>query len=164
MRAPAAPVWLHPRPGHGPRTMAPKTTSRLRHLAALAALPLVVAACGNDDDQSLAPVPDTTTIPVVTTEAAELPPADPVVVAEGIAFTDDTLTLPAGDEVEVTFQNRDDGTPHSLHIVAGDVDVATDRIVGDSLAVLTVRIDEPGSYEFFCDVHSEQMRGTVVVE
>ena len=39
-----------------------------------------------------------------------------------------------------------------------------DAISGSETATLTVQLDEPGVYNFRCDFHPAEMKGTLVVE
>lgn len=79
--------------------------------------------------------------------------------AQNIAFSNTELSASAG-EVTITFDNRDDGVPHNLHLTGTGVDEATDIETGPATQQLRVRL-EPGTYTFVCDVHPQQMRGEV---
>lgn len=87
------------------------------------------------------------------------------IVGENISFDTVSLTVPAGEEVTITFDNRDDGVPHNLHIQAGaQEDVQTEIMAGPVIQTLTFTIDEPGTYVYVCDVHPGLMEGTIIVE
>ncbi|MEQ8719049.1 MAG: cupredoxin domain-containing protein [Acidimicrobiales bacterium] len=114
---------------------------------------IVGTACGGDDTSVTdTPVDDDTT------------PADQEItlVAENIAFDAETITVTAGREVTITFENRD-SIAHNLRIVGPDGDFATEVASGPVTQQLTFTIDEPGRYEFRCDVHPAQMSGTLIV-
>lgn len=88
------------------------------------------------------------------------------IVAENIQFDTDELSVPAGEEVSLTFDNQDAGVPHNVAIYEDD---STDEelFVGeifDGVAEMTYEIPpmEAGSYYFHCDVHPN-MNGTVGV-
>ena len=99
------------------------------------------------------------------------PDADPgfastsvTVIGEKIAFDLDTLTVPAGAEVTITFENLDDGIPHNFHVQAGAAgDFKTEIEDGPITQSLTFTIVQPGSYTFVCDVHPGRMKGQLVV-
>ncbi|MCH8992793.1 MAG: cupredoxin domain-containing protein [Acidobacteria bacterium] len=84
---------------------------------------------------------------------------------KNITFDLNALTVPAGQEVTITFDNQDAAVPHNLHIQAGpEGDFKTEIVEGPVLQTLTFEIAKPGSYSFVCDVHPIQMAGTLVVE
>ncbi|MCC7565374.1 MAG: cupredoxin domain-containing protein [Methanomicrobiaceae archaeon] len=109
-----------------------------------------------------------------TPTPAEPSPAAPEtvtvdLVAEGIAFDTDTITVPAGAEVTMNFENRDPGIPHNF--AAYMTPAATDSIfVGEIItgpATTTYTFtapEEPGTYFFRCDAHPAQMTGDFIVE
>lgn len=113
----------------------------------------VGAACGGDDTSGTnAPLEGDTTPDVQEVS----------LVAENIAFDAETITVTAGREVTITFENRD-SIAHNLRIVGPDGDFATEVASGPVTQELTFTIDEPGRYEFRCDVHPAQMTGTLIV-
>jgi plastocyanin len=123
-------------------------------VAAIVALGGIVgAACGGDN-------------PSGTDEAVggDTTPADQEVtlVAENVSFDAETITVTAGREVTITFENRD-SIAHNLRIVGPDGDFATEIASGPVTQELTFTIDQPGRYEFLCDVHPAQMSGALVV-
>lgn len=85
------------------------------------------------------------------------------IVGENISFDVDRLEVPAGEEVTIVFDNRDDGIPHNLHLQAGAVDVKTEITPGPVTQELTFTVDEPGTWTLICDVHPTQMRAELVV-
>ena len=87
------------------------------------------------------------------------------VVGKDILFDTDVVTVPAGEEVTITFENQDDGVPHNFRVQAGaEGDFKTEIESGPISQTLTFTIGEPGSYTFLCDVHPDPMRGQLVVE
>ncbi|MCH8921462.1 MAG: cupredoxin domain-containing protein, partial [Chloroflexi bacterium] len=93
------------------------------------------------------------------------PVTSATIVGKNIAFDVDALTVPAGQEVTITFDNQDAAVPHNLHVQAGpEGDFKTEIVNGPVLQTLTFEISEPGSYTFVCDVHPNQMAGTIVVK
>ena len=90
----------------------------------------------------------------------------PTLVAQGIAFDTDRVTLPADTPTTLTFENKDANTPHNFAIYEDDT--ATTPLFQGDLATgpTTVEYKLPaipaGSYYFQCDVHPS-MNGKVVV-
>ena len=79
-----------------------------------------------------------------------------------LEFDPDELSVPAGAQVSVTFENRS-ALPHNLTFgepinVATDPVVAAGRVRGDR-----VRRPGPGDYTFACTIHPG-MQGTLTVE
>lgn len=101
-------------------------------------------------------------------------PEDAVeVVAEGIAFEQGTIELPAAEEVSILFINRDQGIPHNVYIFAlsQGQPVKTDPVfAGETFNGLAQRVytfeapEEPGEFYFECTVHPNEMFGTAVFE
>jgi len=88
------------------------------------------------------------------------------VTAEGIKFDTKEITLPAGQETKIAFDNRDAGTPHNIAIYS-DPSKSTavfqgEIVTGPTTTTYTVPPLQPGTYYFQCDVHPA-MSGTLVV-
>ncbi|MDK2916162.1 MAG: hypothetical protein PWR25_719 [Euryarchaeota archaeon] len=89
--------------------------------------------------------------------------------AENIAFDTSTITVPAGAEVTVNFNNMDDGTPHNFAVYT-DSSAAEEIFVGDTITgpdtttYTFTAPEEPGTYFFRCDVHPQQMTGDFIVQ
>jgi len=93
------------------------------------------------------------------------PVTSATIVGKNIAFDVDALTVPAGQEVTLTFDNQDTSIPHNLHVQAGaEGDFKTEIVDGPVLQTLTFEIATSGSYTFVCDVHPDLMVGTLIVE
>ena len=87
------------------------------------------------------------------------------VVGENISFDVSALSAAAGDEITLTFENKDVDVAHNLHVQAGtEGDFRTEIVRGPVTQTLTLTIDSPGEYTYICDVHPNQMRGTLVLE
>ena len=95
---------------------------------------------------------------------SSLPAGDATVVAEGVKFTTAEVTAPAGD-FSLVFDNRDQGTPHDVDIIAEDGSKAFDGDVfpGPETRVYEVTGVEAGTYQFMCSVHPN-MTGTITVQ
>jgi plastocyanin len=111
-----------------------------RLLGASALALMLVACAGSAGDPP-------TGRPVRTTEV-ELP--------KSYRFEPEAIRVEVG--AEVTWTNRDD-FPHNVHLLDGsDVEVALP--VGES-ASLT--FDAPGTVDYECSLHPQQMQGTILV-
>jgi plastocyanin len=136
-----------------PREVTPMLARPSLALAALA-VALVVTACGGDSDT------DRSTRPRSTSASESV-----TVVGENIRFDTTELTATAGQELEITFDNRDDGVPHNLHVRdTASGDAMTEITEGPVTQTLEVSFDQPGEFEYFCDVHPDRMAGTITVE
>jgi len=86
------------------------------------------------------------------------------VVGEDISFDETSLSAAAGEQITITFENRDQGVPHNFHVFGpGGQDEKTAIEEGPLTQTLTLTIEEPGSYAFVCDVHPGRMTGELVV-
>jgi plastocyanin len=124
--------------------------SPLRTALASGALTAVLAACSGGGAAASATPP------------AE---ADVTIDAESNAFSADTITLTAGEPMQLFFRNLD-GSEHNVAIYTDD-SAAQALFVGENVSDGAVLYElpplEPGEYFFRCDVHPS-MTGTVVVE
>ncbi|WP_292521999.1 cupredoxin domain-containing protein [Methanoculleus sp.] len=90
------------------------------------------------------------------------------IAAENMAFNTETITVPAGSQVTMNFDNRDPGVPHNVAVYT-DASAATaisvgDIIVGPARATYTFTAPgTPGTYFFRCDVH-HSMNGDFIVQ
>ena len=88
--------------------------------------------------------------------------------AKNSAFDTNTITVPAGSTVVMTFINNDVNVPHNFALYT-DRTAMTRIYVGDIITgVKTITYtftapSTPGNYFFRCDVHPEMMTGTFVV-
>lgn len=90
------------------------------------------------------------------------------IAAENYAFSMEAITVPAGAEVTVNFDNRDDGVPHNVAVytdsLAATAIFVGDIITGPDQVTYTFTAPEtPGTYFFRCDVHPS-MNGDFIVE
>jgi plastocyanin len=100
------------------------------------------------------PTSTTTTVPITLT-------------AKNLSFDKNTITVPAGSTVVMTFNNNDQGIPHNFALYTDKS--ATNKIfIGDVVTgVKTVTYTftaptTPGNYFFRCDIHPEIMTGTFI--
>jgi len=96
---------------------------------------------------------------VLLAGCAAVPPEPVTVVAEGIAFTPTTMSLPAGQGFHLTFENRDDGVPHGLSLQTRTSgvppkDLWTSEIqAGPSVSEYDIPALTAGPYLLLCPVH-----------
>ncbi|MDG6256959.1 MAG: PQQ-binding-like beta-propeller repeat protein [Methanomicrobiaceae archaeon] len=89
-------------------------------------------------------------------------------VADDIEFDTDTITVPAGAEVTVNFDNRD-ALPHNLAVyenTSGMNPIFVGEIFTgpEEMTYTFTAPEEPGTYFFRCDVHPRTMTGDFIVE
>ncbi len=114
-------------------------------------------------------VTNTTTPAATTTTVAAGGTATVDLSAKNIAFDKSTITVPAGADVTVDFDNEDDGIPHNFAVYtdssATDTIFSGETITGPDTTTYTFTApSDPGTYYFRCDVHPEQMNGDFVVQ
>jgi plastocyanin len=114
------------------------TRIALRSLVLLAAAAVLAAGGGGTE---------TTSTPVGTA-TLELP--------KSYRFEPEAIEVDAG--TTVTWNNRDD-FPHNVHLLDGS-DRTEELPVGASASIT---FEEPGTIEYECSLHPQQMQGTVVV-
>lgn len=86
--------------------------------------------------------------------------------AKDITFEHDTITLKAGAEVEIRFDNNDRDIQHNMTILGQDPTKPIFRgqlVTGVATATYKFHSPPAGEYKFQCDVHPAQMKGTVKV-
>jgi len=110
------------------------------------------------------PTPTLNASPTVPTGASTID-----LTAQNIAFDKNTITVAAGSQVTINFDNKDNGMPHNFAVYSDSSATQNifrgDTITGPNTTVykFTAPI-KPGSYFFRCDVHPTQMTGTLVVQ
>lgn len=125
--------------------MRPRHTPLLARCATALLLLVVAAACTDDDS---APDPDDLTTTV---------DADAVVSVTDFSFEPDEVTAGVGDLVEWTNEGE------VKHTVTADDDLFdSGELEPEESFAFT--FDDPGTYEYRCSLHPDEMRGTVTVE
>ena len=86
--------------------------------------------------------------------------------AKNVSFDTKTIKLPASG-AEIDFSNQDN-QPHNIAIFPNATDLQTVLFRGDitqpgTTSTYKVGSLKPGTYYFHCDVHPQQMTGTVTV-
>jgi plastocyanin len=157
-------------------------------VTAIAVLALALAGCAAGSTPTATTPGHTTgststsTPPATTTTTTTPPPSTTVtttpvtpqsvtvdLVAKNIQFDKKTITVPAGAQVTVNFDNQDAGIPHNFALYT-DSGAQTSLFVGEIVAgpkKVTYTFTAPatpGNYYFRCDVHPGQMNGTFVVQ
>jgi plastocyanin len=99
------------------------------------------------------------------TPAATLPAADVTVTAEGIAYLEKEITVPADQPFTIAFDNRDADVPHDIVIkdAAGVTLFQGARTDGPVVVVYDVPALPAGQYTFVCSFHPN-MTGTVTAQ
>ncbi len=114
------------------------------------------------------PTPTTPPAPTASplpTSTPALPGASRTVVGRDIAFSTTSFGVDAGQPLTVTFDNREQAIFHNFHLLAGsEGDFATLISAGPDSQAVTFTINQPGSYRFQCDVHPDEMFGTLTVQ
>jgi plastocyanin len=128
-------------------------------VAALAAVALVGAGCGGDDDEAGDATVTETTTDETTTDGAE-PGGGELTgsVGPGFDISGPTGTVAPGS-YELTVEDL--SSAHNFHLTGPGVDVATE-VSAEGTETFTVEL-QPGTYEFVCDPHVSQMNGSFEV-
>lgn len=91
------------------------------------------------------------------------------IVAKSFAFNTSTITVPAGANVTINFNNMDAGIPHNVAVYENQ-DAKKAIYVGavinapKTIAYNFVAPTTPGTYFFRCDVHPTTMVGDFIVK
>ena len=101
-------------------------------------------------------------------DAAAGPTTTVTLTAQNVLFDKQTITVPAGAKVAMTFNNLDSGVAHNFALYT-DSSAKTRIFVGDFVTGVKTTTytftapSKPGNYFFRCDVHPTIMYGTFVV-
>jgi plastocyanin len=132
----------------------------------LACLALGLTACGGDDDDSGdggGSGGAATTEQPADTAGGDGGGGGTEVTMESIQFEPGEVTVNAGETI--TFTNNE-SVPHDVHKTSGP---GKDFASGPSGGMgegdtFELTLDEPGDYEYVCDVHAPGMSGTITVK
>lgn len=88
--------------------------------------------------------------------------------AKDTKFDQSTITVPAGQQITINFTNDDDvihnfavyDKPDGNELYTGDLFKGPDVTKSDTFTAPAT----PGNYYFQCDVHPDQMNGTLIVQ
>ncbi len=82
-------------------------------------------------------------------------------------FSQTSFTVDKGVSSALTVQNKGQAL-HNWHVLnvkgADGNDIKTDYAPPGSTAMVTFQIDQPGTYDFQCDVHPAEMKGKITVK
>jgi plastocyanin len=89
--------------------------------------------------------------------------------AQNLAFDKSTITVKAGSQVTIDFNNKDSGIPHNFAVYTDSTAASTlfkgNNITGPATTVYTFTAPAtPGTYFFRCDVHPTMMTGQFIVQ
>jgi len=110
-----------------------------------------------------------TTAVQTTTGGAAGQPTAITLTAQNVKFDKSTITVPAGAQVTVTFNNMDSGVPHNFAVYT-DASASTAIFKGQIVngpGTTTYTFTAPstkGTYFFRCDVHPTTMTGQFIVQ
>jgi plastocyanin len=143
---------------------------RLTYLGVLVAALLAISACGGATTPPSAPAapPSSSQEPTASGPTSGEPSGETVEITVGtdsgadLKFDPAELTVKAGADVRVTFENRA-SVPHNLTFQA-PINVATSTVVAPGTSE-TVQFKAPaaGEYPFVCTIHPG-MGGKLIVE
>lgn len=88
------------------------------------------------------------------------------ITADDLAFNLDVIEAPAGEAFTVIFENLE-AVPHNwaIYTEEGGEEIAKGAVINEGETdEIEVPSLEPGEYFFVCDVHPQEMTGTVRVE
>jgi plastocyanin len=90
-------------------------------------------------------------------------------VAKDFAFNTSTITVPAGANVTVNFDNQDASVGHNFAVYDSASMKKTifkgEIVIGPKKIVYTFKApEEPGTYHFQCDPHAQKMKGDFIVK
>lgn len=88
--------------------------------------------------------------------------------AKNLSFNVNSITVPAGSNVVINFDNQDSGIPHNFAVYtdssANTIIFKGPIITGINRTTYTFAApNTPGTYFFRCDVHPTQMTGEFIV-
>ena len=98
---------------------------------------------------------------------ASAPTAEPSETTTDNAFSARAITVPAGTQVTFTLTNKGQAVHnwHLLGIQSSDgKDIMLPLTSPGATNTITFTISQPGSYKFQCDVHPQDMTGTLTVK
>ncbi len=121
------------------------------------------AGCSSTPGGTITPTPTRTVIPTIQSGSVTID-----LVASGIAFDKNRISVTAGSQVTINFDNRDAGIQHNFALYADSQ--ATSPIFKGKLitgpGMTTYYFTAParaGTYYFQCDVHPSLMNGQFIV-
>jgi plastocyanin len=137
-------------------------------IALLVVSALAAGACGSDPQtKSVAPASTAPESPSVAAPAGTESANTLVETATDNKFGQTNLSIRAGEKYTLALRNAGQAV-HNLRIenVKGSdgKDVAVPLVEPGKTASTTFSVSAPGTYQFVCDVHPAEMRGTLTVQ
>jgi plastocyanin len=120
-----------------------------RMLAAFGIVALLATACGGDDGDSSAASGDGA--------GGGGGGGSVTLTAEDFSFDPDTVTAAVGDTIELSNEGE---SPHNLQ--ADEAGIDRDVDAGETVTIDLADV-EPGTYDFICSFHPEDMTGTLEI-
>jgi plastocyanin len=111
--------------------------------------------------------PTSTAVPLTTPLSAQTIVID--LVAQQMAFDKSDITVPAGAQVTINFNNKDGGIPHNFAAYT-DQSAKTPIFIGKIISgpatetYIFTAPAKPGTYFFRCDPHPIKMTGRLIVQ
>lgn len=143
-----------------------KKLSAIKILLPIIVLGILIILLGCTSSPSPTPAP-TPSQPPTTTPSSSQTTITINLTAQGMAFDRKTISVSAGADVTVIFENKDKA-PHNLAVYT-DKSAAKGIFVGEVMTgpkTITYRFTAPttpGTYFFRCDVHPATMIGDFIV-
>ena len=143
-----------------------KKLSAIKILLPIIVLGILIILLGCTSSPSPTPAP-TPSQPPTTTPSSSQTTVTINLTAQGMAFDRKTISVSAGADVTVIFENKDK-VPHNLAVYT-DKSAAKGIFVGEVITgpkTITYRFTAPatpGTYFFRCDVHPATMIGDFIV-
>lgn len=137
------------------------TLRRATALGITALLLLALAACGQADDDTTGNGGNGNT----GDSAATVSGGTVTITADNTAFSADVIEAPANEAFTIVLENLE-AVPHNLsvYVEEGGEEIAKGEIINEGETdEIEVPALEPGEYFFVCDVHAQEMTGTLVV-
>ena len=139
------------------RSLAPSRSGRPRALGALLLFLLVI--CGGVAlSVRAAAGPEPRALTLIARDMAFYLPGDPT--------PNPRLIAGRSEELRITLRNEDRGMAHDLAVPSGNGSPKATPVLrgAGTSAEFTVRVpDQPGEYEYLCNLHARMMRGVLAV-
>ena len=157
----------------GPIQSTASSPSSPKPTAVISTLPVPPPTLSTPAVMSMTPIPTSTTTPSTAPPVSATPGAPVVTIslaALNLGFDKNTISIPAGANVTLNFNNKDSGIPHNVAVYQKMADGQVKPIfIGDTIngpSTIVYHFVAPavqGSYLFQCDVHPQLMVGTFVI-
>lgn len=142
-----------------------------RLLALTIVLLLAATACGGGGDEGADEVRATSVAEEAPEEEAPEEEAqegatEVAISADNLKFDTDVLTVSAEEDVDIVFDNQEEGVRHNVAVYTNDPGAREEIFVGKTFEgpeqrTYTFTAPEAGTYYFRCDTHPLSMTGTL---